>query len=628
MILENVNSPEDIRSLPVSSLATLCKEVRDHMVECCSSHPGHIGSSLGAVEIITAIHYVYNTPVDKVIFDVSHQSYAHKILTGRREEFRSLRRSGGISGFVSRDESPYDCFGGGHSSISISAAAGFAEAVRLKGTDEKVVCLIGDGALTGGEAYEGLNNLGASNLDVLVILNDNNFSIERNIGGMHDYLLRITSGRVYNHIKDKVWNHVGEGWLRSHTSDFVRSVKSHFVKKTGGDVFEALGFRYFGPVDGHDIGQLTNVLRRLRKLHGPILLHVVTTKGKGYAPAEQSQEIWHAPGMFDPVTGKRISSPARSSRFQDVFGETLLQIACSDKRVIGVTPAMSMGCGMNFLAKEMPERFFDVGIAEPHAVTFSAAMAAAGLRPFCNIYSAFSQRAYDQIIHDVALQHLPVVLCFDRAGLVGEDGATHNGAFDMAAYRSIPDVVIGAPADEVELRDMMYETLSLDRGPFIIRYPRGCGRGLQWRETPVSEIPVGRGVRLTQGGDIAVFAIGPCVWNAMDALSEMDPEDAARVRVYNMRYLKPLDETLLEDALAAGCRSFVTVEDSAIKGGLFGAVSEWVAGQGLAVRVDALGIGDEFVSHASQAEQRAMCGIDKDGIKKTLKNNLKSFAVL
>ncbi|MCQ2184244.1 MAG: 1-deoxy-D-xylulose-5-phosphate synthase [Bacteroidales bacterium] len=620
MFLEKVNSPEDIRGLSVKELAALCKEVRDYMIECCSSNPGHIGSSLGAVEIITAVHYVFNTPSDKLIFDVSHQSYAHKILTGRREQFRTLRSSGGLAGFACRDESPYDCFGGGHSSNSISAAAGFAEAALLKGTGDKTVCIIGDGALTGGEAYEGLNNLGGSDKDVLIIINDNNFSISRNIGGMHEYLLHITTGRMYNTIKEHVWNRVGDSPVRRLLSRVARTTKSFFVKKTGGDAFEALGFRYFGPVDGNDIGQMVKVLRRLKNLHGPLILHAVTTKGKGFAPAEEDQATWHAPGAFDPETGKRKTAPSASaSRYQDVFGETLLELARADSSVVGVTPAMSLGCGMNLLATEMPERFFDVGIAEQHAVTFSAALAAAGMRPFCNIYSAFSQRAYDQIIHDIALQRLPVVLCFDRAGLVGEDGATHNGVFDITAYRSIPGAVIAAPSDEMELRNMMFTALASDTGPFIIRYPRGYGEGVPWRGLTPEILPVGRGVRLSGGDTVAVFACGPLVGDALRALEALDEETASRVRVYNMRYVKPLDESLLEDAAGAGCRTFITLEDAAVKGGLFSAVAEWTAMRGKGIRVVPLGVGDEFIPHASQRQQHSQCGIDVPGIAAAIK---------
>ena len=492
-LLENVNSPEDIKGLSIDELKALCAEIRSYMIECCATNPGHLGSSLGAVELIVGLHYIYDTPKDKLVFDVGHQAYAHKILTGRREAFRENRKRGGISGFTKRSESIFDAFGAGHSSTSISAALGLAEASKMLGTGEKVVAVIGDGALSGGLAFEGLNNAGISKTDLLVIINDNNISIDKNIGAIHEHLLRLTTDPTYNRIKKHVWDRIGEGRFRKMVQKFIVSTKSSIVISSGGALFESLGFRYFGPIDGNDIAQVTETLSRLKDIKGPRILHTITTKGKGFAPAEEDQTIWHSPGMFDPVTGKRIKPAGHhESRYQDVFGEVLLELARADRRIVGITPAMATGCGMDLLAREMPERFFDVGIAEEHAVTFAAGLAAGGMKPFCNIYSSFSQRAYDQIIHDVALQKLPVVLCLDRSGLVGEDGATHHGAFDIAAYRSIPNAVIAAPRNEIELKQMMYTASTSTEGPFIIRYPRGYGEGEDWRNCGFAALPAGK----------------------------------------------------------------------------------------------------------------------------------------
>ena len=470
-LLESVDSPKDIKGFSMDQLRQLCQEIRQYMIECCSVNPGHLGSSLGAVELMVGLHYVYDAPEDKLVFDVGHQAYAHKIITGRREAFRKNRMKDGISGFPKRSESEYDAFGAGHSSTSISAALGFAEAAKQQGLAQKAVALIGDGSLTGGLALEGMNNAGASKADILVILNDNNISIDKNIGGLHNYLLRITTDPRYNKAKRQVWNSLGDSWFRRMIQKFVATTKSHLVSDSGGDLFQAMGFRYFGPIDGNDIEQVVSTLQKMKNMGGPRLLHVLTKKGKGYAPAESDQTTWHAPGIFDPETGERIKSEKGESRYQDVFGEVLLDLARRNPKVVGVTPAMASGCGMNLLSREMPDRFYDVGIEEEHAVTFSAGLAAGGLKPFCNIYSSFSQRAYDQIIHDVALQGLPVVLCLDRGGLVGEDGATHHGCYDMSIYRSIPGAVIAAPANESELKDMMYSAMNAETGPYIIRKP-------------------------------------------------------------------------------------------------------------------------------------------------------------
>ena len=455
-LLDRINTPSDIKSLNMDELRQLCAEIRSYMVEVCSDNPGHLASSLGAVELIVGVHYVYDTPDDKFVIDVGHQGYAHKILTGRREEFRTLREKGGISGFPNMKESKWDAFGEGHSSTSISAALGYAEAARILGNGAKSVALIGDGALTGGLAYEAMNNAGVSKSDLLILLNDNNQSIDKAVGGVHKHLLHITTSESYNSLKNRAWDIIADNCFRGFLQRWIRSLKSWIVKSRGGDLFEANGLRYFGPIDGNDIEQVVLTLKKLRELKGPRVLHCITTKGKGYAPAEKDPMIWHAPGRFDPATGERKVSKCPVPRYQDVFGEVLCDLAEKNPDVIGITPAMSSGCGMVEFSKRFPSRFFDVGIEEEHAVTFSAGLAAAGLHPFCNIYSSFSQRAYDQIVHDVALQSLPVVLCFDRAGLVGEDGATHNGAFDMAAYRSIPNCIIAIHYNELELKNMMY----------------------------------------------------------------------------------------------------------------------------------------------------------------------------
>ena len=617
-ILDRIESPADLRSLDAAELKELCAEVRAYMVECCAVNPGHLASSLGAVELIVGLHYIYNTPEDRIVFDVGHQAYAHKILTGRKELFRKNRTREGISGFPKMDESPYDAFGVGHSSTSISAALGFAEAARLTGGKYRSVAFIGDGALTGGMAFEGMNNAGASGADLLVVLNDNNQSIDSNIGALHEHLLRITTNPAYNRFKGKVWNRMGDRKFRTFIQRWVRSLKSWIVKRTGGDLFEALGFRYFGPIDGNDMDQVLETLGKIRDLKGPRVLHCITTKGKGYAPAEADPTVWHAPGKFNPETGERITKKYSLDRYQDVFGETLLELAESDWRVVGITPAMATGCGMNILASKMPSRFFDVGIEEEHAVTFSAGLAAAGLRPFCNIYSSFAQRAYDQIIHDVALQGLPVTLCFDRAGVVGEDGPTHHGAFDLAAFRSVPGLTIAAPSDETELKNLMYTALHQD-GPMIIRYPRGAGEGAPWREAGWDILQPGRARLLVEGERIAVLALGPVAHRAAEAAEDFRKEYGFSPAVYDVRYLKPLDAGMLA-GVASGFKAVVTLEDGAVKGGLFGAVSEYLADKGCGIPVRCGGIPDRFIVQDTQAAERQECTLDKDGILTILRN--------
>ncbi len=625
-ILDRVDSPKDIKGLSLDELRQLCHEIRQYMIECCSVNPGHLGSSLGAVELMVGLHYVYDTPEDKLVFDVGHQAYAHKIITGRREAFRKNRMKDGISGFPKRSESEYDAFGAGHSSTSISAALGFAEAAKRQGLNQKAVALIGDGSLTGGLALEGLNNAGASKSDILVILNDNNISIDRNIGAMHEYLLKITTSARYNKAKQRVWNRLGDSWLRKNIQRMVISAKSTLVKHTGGDLFEAMGFRYFGPIDGNDIEQVIRTLKKLRALKGPLILHTLTTKGKGYAPAEENQTVWHAPGAFDPETGERIKSEKGVSRYQDVFGFTLLELARKNPKVVGITPAMASGCGMNILAQEMPERFYDVGIEEEHAVTFSAGLAAGGLKPFCNIYSSFSQRAYDQLIHDVALQNLPVVLCLDRGGIVGEDGATHQGCYDMAIFRTIPGAIIAAPKDEIELKDMMYSAMLYKKGPYIIRYPRGYGEGMGWISHQPVSMEVGKGERLMEGKDVAVIAAGPMANRALEAAAELKKEEGWNPSVYNIRYIKPLDEGMMKE-VAAKHKAVITVEDGTVIGGLYGAVAEYMSAAEAEVRVIPIAIPDIYLSQGTQNELRTECGLTKDGIKEAIlkesKKNLK-----
>ena len=624
-ILEKVDSPRDIKTMDFDQLRQLCAEIRQYMIECCSVNPGHLGSSLGAVELIVGLHYVYDTPVDKLVFDVGHQAYAHKIITGRREAFRRNRMKDGISGFPKRSESEYDAFGAGHSSTSISAALGFAEAAKQQNLAQKVVALIGDGSLTGGLAFEGLNNAGAAKTDILVILNDNNISIDRNIGAIHEYLLNITTDPRYNNAKKRIWDRLGDGRFRKMIQKMVVSTKSSLVRHSGGDLFEAMGFRYFGPIDGNDIEQVVRTLRKLKDIGGPLILHTLTTKGKGYAPAEANQTVWHAPGIFDPETGERIKSEKGESRYQDVFGTVLLELARMNPKVVGITPAMASGCGMNLLAREMPERFYDVGIEEEHAVTFSAGLAAGGLKPFCNIYSSFSQRAYDQIIHDVALQNLPVVLCLDRGGIVGEDGATHHGCYDMAIYRTIPGAIVAAPADETELKNMMFSAMLSDNGPYIIRYPRGYGEGAGWQSASYEEYVPGKGTMLLDGEGVAVIAAGPVVNRAVEAAKELKDKTGSCPAIYNIRYIKPIDEEMLEE-ICGRFSEIVTIEDGSIVGGLYGSVAEYVSCHHKGVYVTPIAIPDRYLSQGTQDELRDECGLTTARIRELLEEKMKKIS--
>ena len=614
-LLDKVDSPSDIKDFSIEDLRELCAEIRHYMIECCSVNPGHLGSSLGAVELIIGLHYVYDAPADKLVYDVGHQAYAHKIITGRREAFRKNRMKDGISGFPKRSESPYDAFGAGHSSTSISAALGFAEASKLQGLGEKVVALIGDGSLTGGLALEGLNNAGAAKSDILVVLNDNNISIDRNIGALHEYLLDITTNPRYNRAKKQVWDRLGDGWFRKRVQKFVISAKSSLVRHSGGDLFESMGFRYFGPIDGNDIEQVVKTLKKLKEIEGPKLLHTLTTKGKGYAPAEENQTVWHAPGIFDPETGERIKSSKGESRYQDVFGTVLVELAKMNPKVVGITPAMASGCGMNMLAEAMPERFYDVGIEEEHAVTFAAGLAAGGLKPFCNIYSSFSHRAFDQIFHDVALQDLPVVLCLDRGGIVGQDGATHHGCYDMSIYRSIPGAVIAAPRNEIELKDMMYSGMEYPGGPYIIRYPRGYGEGVDWQNHEFQKIEEGKGEKMMDGEEIAVIAAGPVANRAEEAALKLKEKTGKNPAIYNIRYIKPVDTDLLAEICGKFSR-IITVEDGTVIGGLYGAVTEFVSAQDKPLPVKAVAIPDRYLSQGTQQELKQECGLTTEELER------------
>ena len=623
-ILDKVDTPQDLRKLDLSELPGLCDEIRDYIVRCCADNPGHLASSLGAVELIVGMHYVFDTPSDKLVFDVGHQAYAHKIITGRKEAFKGNRKKDGISGFPNRDESPYDAFGAGHASTSISAALGLAKAAQVSGLKEKVVAMIGDGAMTGGLALEGLNNAGDSDTDILVVLNDNDMAIDGNRGALHSYLLKVTTDPAYNKIKTHVWESLGAGRFRNWVQGMVRKAKSGLVTNSGGDFFEAFGFRYFGPIDGNDIGEVVNTLRRLKDIKGPKILHTCTVKGKGYAPAEADPTTWHAPGKFDPETGERDKNSGTSGvRYQDVFGEVLCELARKDPKVVGITPAMATGSGLAGFAEEFPDRFFDVGIAEEHAATFSAGLAAGGMKPYCSIYSSFAQRAYDEIIHDVALQHLPVVFCFDRAGVVGEDGATHQGVFDLASMRSIPNTVIASPKDEAELRDLLWMGLGISDGPYIIRDPRGTGEGVQWRDSEPSKIESGKAELLLEGSEVAVLALGPSAHRATEAARRLKEDTGYCPEVWNVRFLKPFDTAMLEHL--KDFRAILTIEDGALKGGLFSEVSEYVSSHGMDAIVKGIGVPDRFIPHASAAEQRRSFGLDGEGIYSQLlrlyKNN-------
>lgn len=621
-LLGKIQYPADLRKLDEKQLPEVCNELRRDIVDELSVNPGHLASSLGVVELTVALHYVFNTPDDRIVWDVGHQAYGHKILTGRRDRFYTNRKLHGIMPFPSPKESEYDTFTCGHASNSISAALGMAVATKEKGEKRHVVAVIGDGAMSGGLAFEGLNNVSQHPNDLLVILNDNNMSIDRSVGGMKQYLLGLNTNETYNSLKFKVsqWMH-SRGYLEDdrrngliRLSNALKSAISHQQ-----NIFEGLNIRYFGPFDGHNVSELVRILKQLKNMDGPKLLHLHTVKGKGYEPAEKHATIWHAPGMFDVDTGERIvkDTTGQPPRFQDVFGETLLELARKNPRIVGVTPAMPTGCSMNIMMGEMPERTFDVGIAEGHAVTFSGGMAKEGMVPFCNIYSAFSQRSFDNIIHDVAILRLPVVLCLDRAGLVGEDGPTHHGAFDIASLRAIPNLTICSPYDEHELRHMMYTAQMADHGPFVIRYPRGNGYIADWR-CNMEEIEVGTGRKLKDGNDMVVLTLGPIGHQASAAISEVEKECPGRsIAHYDMRFVKPLDERLLRE-VGERFQRVVTVEDGVRNGGFGTAVLEWLSDHGYKTEVVRLGLPDEFVEHGKVDELQHIVGIDKEGIKQSL----------
>ena len=626
VILENINTPEELRKLPVSDLPELARELRHYIVDTLATHPGHLASSLGTVELAIALHYVFATPDDKVVWDVGHQAYAHKILTGRRQQFPTIRTYGGISGFPRMDESPYDAFGTGHSSTSISAALGMATASKLQGnTTRQHIAVIGDGSMTGGEAFEALNNAGVSKANILVILNDNGISIDKAVGGRSRDLVKITSSPQYNRLKARVWRTTGGDdkplKARNFISKSLSALKSSLLSRS--NLFESLGFRYFGPIDGHDVEQLVEVLSSLRKLNGPKLLHIVTKKGKGMKEAEQNPVTYHAPGKYDAETGLQLhtDNSHQPLKYQDVFGHTIIELAEQNDRIVGITPAMPTGCSLNLMMQQMPSRAFDVGIAEQHAVTFAAGLAAQGMTPFCNIYSSFMQRAYDQVIHDVALQKLNVVMCLDRAGLVGDDGPTHHGAFDLAYFRPIPNLTVCAPMDEHELRDMMYTAQLDNQGPFVIRYPRGLSVHPEWRNA-MAAMPIGKGRCITEGENVAVLTIGHIGNEAARAVDALRSE-GKNAGHYDMRFLKPLDTALLDD-IAARYRAIVTVEDGTIEGGFGSAVLEYLQDcrnsdtsmpMPLVVR---LGIPDHFVTHGPVPQLQKDCRFDAESIKSAI----------
>ena len=608
-ILGNINSPADLRKLNMEELARLCGEIREYMVGCCSTNPGHLGSSLGAVELAVALHYVFDTPEDKLVWDVGHQAYAHKIITGRREAFVGNRKKDGISGFPKMAESEYDAFGAGHTSVSISAALGIAEAARMRGEKTNVVAVIGDGAMTGGLAFEGLNNAGALKSNILVILNDNQISIDKNVGALHNYLVKIAVSPIYNKVKKNMWRVLGTGKVRRLAQKFMLSTKLAFMKS--GSVFQGLGFRYFGTIDGNDINELVNTLAHLKNIEGPKLLHISTVKGKGYKPAEANPSVWHAPGKFDVATGERKVSIGGTLRYQDIFGKTLVELAATNEKIVGITPAMASGCSLTYMMEAFPQRTYDVGIAEQHAVTFSAGLAANGMHPFCNIYSTFMQRAYDSIIHDVALQNLKVIFCLDRGGIVGEDGATHHGAFDLAYFRAVPNITIAAPMNEIELRNMMYSATRPEYGATAIRYPRGNCEGLDW-EKEFEFIEPGKGVVVSQGASVAVLSLGTAGNRVAKAVEKARGEGMEPLHI-NMRFLKPLDFDLVKYACDR-CKTIITVEDGTLNGGLGSAVSEFVASLGRGVKVISLGIPDKFVEQGTVEELISECGYNVDNI--------------
>jgi len=621
--LDQIDDPSDLRKLKTEDLPQVCQELRDFIIDEVSHNPGHFGASLGVVELTVALHYVFKTPYDLLVWDVGHQAYGHKILTGRKNAFHTNRKYKGISGFPKPSESIYDAFGVGHSSTSISAALGMAVAANLKSeTDRKIVAIIGDGAMTGGMAFEGLNNAAVNKSDLLVILNDNNMAIDPSVGGMSNYLLNITRSQAYNKLKKDIWDGLGKlnGFgpkARRLVQKTENALKSMLLRQS--NLFEGLGFRYFGPVDGHNVVYLTEVLESLSNIHGPKLLHVVTKKGKGFIKAELNQTEYHAPGKFDKVTGEIIDCECQVNKppkFQNVFGHTIIELAEKNDRIVAITPAMPTGCSLNLMMEKMPHRVFDVGIAEQHAVTFSAGLAIQGLLPFCNIYSTFMQRAYDQVIHDVAIQNLNVVFCLDRGGLVGADGATHHGVFDIAYMRSIPNMIVSAPMDELELRNLMFTAQNENHGPFSIRYPRGCGSTVDWNK-PMEPITIGQSRQLTDGNDVAILSIGT-IGVPVSRAVKMLQKDGIAASHFDMRFVKPIDENALH-YIYTNFKNVVTVEDGVLQGGFGSAVLEFMADHQYAASTIRIGVPDKFIDHGTTDELYRDYGLDQQGIYKTIK---------
>lgn len=617
-LLNSINNPKDLRKLKTSELPLVCKELRDKIIDELSCNPGHFGSSLGVVELTVALHYVFNTPIDRLVWDVGHQAYGHKILTGRRDNFCTNRKLNGLTPFPSPSESEYDTFTCGHASNSISAALGMAVAAKMHNENGRhVVAIIGDGSMSGGLAFEGLNNVSSSPNNLLIILNDNNMAIDRSVGGMKQYLLNLQTSSCYNKIRFNLsnmflkWGILNEERRKS-LIRFNNSLKSMLYQQQ--NIFEGMNIRYFGPIDGHDVINLTKVLNDIKDMKGPKLLHIHTKKGKGFAPAEEAATIWHAPGIFDKETGERIVKDTNGipPLFQDVFGNTLLELAEQNDKIVGVTPAMPSGCSMNIMMKAIPERVFDVGIAEGHAVTFSGGMAKDGLLPFCNIYSSFMQRAYDNVIHDVAIQKLNVVLCLDRAGLVGEDGPTHHGAFDLAYMRPIPNITIASPMDEHELRKLMYTAQFPNMGPFVIRYPRGRGVLVDW-ECPLEIVEIGKGRIIKEGKDIAVITLGPIGNVAKRAIAKAEQQSGKSIALYDLRFLKPLDEDML-NCIGKNFKKILTIEDGVRKGGMGSAILEFMSDKGYNPVIKRIGLPDNFVQHGNITQLHEICGLDEDSI--------------
>ncbi|TLX73900.1 1-deoxy-D-xylulose-5-phosphate synthase [Labilibacter sediminis] len=618
-ILNKVNNPDDLKKVNEKDLPQVCQELRDYIIDAVSCNPGHFGASLGVVELTVALHYVFNTPFDKIIWDVGHQAYGHKILTNRKEKFHTNRKYKGLSGFPNITESKYDAFGVGHSSTSISAALGMAIAAQKNNEkDKQVVAVIGDGSMTAGQAFEGLNNLSISKTNMLIVLNDNNMAIDPNVGGLSDYLVDISTSHTYNKLRTEIIKGLEKLKItgpnaRDKIVSINNSIKSLLTKQT--NIFEGLNIRYFGPVDGHDINHLVKVLNDLKDIPGPKVLHCITKKGKGFKFAEEDQTAWHATGAkFNKETGEKIapsSNTPKPPKYQDVFGHSIVELAEKNEKIVGITPAMPSGCSLNIMMEKMPDRAFDVGIAEQHAVTFSAGLAISGLVPFCNIYSSFMQRAYDQVIHDVAIQNLNVVFCLDRGGLVGADGATHHGVFDMAFFRVIPNLTIASPRNEEELRNLMYTAQLPDMGPFVIRYPRGIGTTTEWR-TPFKEVQVGKGEKLLDGSDIAFITVGPIANKTMQVCQALKKEGFSAA-LYDLRYIKPLDEELLHEVFKSH-KKVITIEDGTIIGGIGSAVIEFMVENNYQASVKKLGVPDRFVDHGTQTELQHECGFDKQGI--------------